>query len=557
MKQSKGMKNNQNDIKDTKQGKSRVMRRKGKKPYANKDKSDDKIRIEEDNTDVLSNRSRFGNPNWYFTDKVLAEQTAQFSFQDFIGAGTLLDNGVTLPSIMTISLNPSADNSLAGYAGISTATLMARKLYNSLANTSGRTQNYAPQDVFTLLLALGEIISYASYLKRALGVAFTYNVRNRDFPSKIIDSMGINSSDLFANLNRYRVELNTLLTQINKIPFPANIAWFDKCNAIYEGIFQDNMSPMSQIYMLIPATTWILDESSYEEGTVLRTLPVTVESLTNYAPVTRNMSSHISNLRTMIQALLTSTTLNYIYGDILNYSSKFNVKLLYMNMIEDSYTVMPQYDQEVLLHIHNMTLIGSTIIDLSGDRVPSKPILATYTPYNDVFPDVNNNSIIYNPVFRTTNTAEELQAFQLGMMNIVDFPFGAPDLVGKIESTRFQIRTDIGIGEGDKSLAFINDSGAIGGIVATVLPDHYPVRLNLYAPDQQPLTLETTYRINSVTQPIGHYFTKFDNAPLLYVVNTETGMPYVFGDVNYYTNLPGSILSRMCNLTYQSLFELR
>lgn len=536
--------------------KKKTTRRKGRKPYINKDKSDDKIRIEEDNSDVLKNRSRFGNPNWYFTDKALAEQTAQFSFQDFIGSGTLVDNGVTLPSIMTIALNPSADNSLAGYAGISTATLMARKLYNSLANTSGRTQNYAPQDVFTLLLALGEIISYVSYLKRALGVAFTYNVRNRDFPSKIIECMGINANDLFANLNRYRVELNTLLTQINKIPFPANIAWFDKCNALYESIFQDNMSPMSQIYVINPATTWILNESSYEQGTVLETLPVTVSSASNYTGVVRNFSSHITNLRNMIQALLTSTTLNYIYGDILNYASKFGTKLLYMNIIEDNYSVVPQYDQEVLLHIHNMILIGVPTIDISENRVPAKPLLATYTPYNDVFPDVENNSVVYNPVFKVYHNADQLRSFQIGMMNVVDFPFGAPDLVNKIESTRFQIRNDVGLGEGDKSLAFINTTGDIAGIVATVLPDHYPVKLALYAPDGTTFTTFTSYQ-PSISVSSAHFVTKFDNAPLLYYVNTETGIDGVLGDVNYYTNLPSDILSRMCNLVYQSLFELR
>lgn len=536
--------------------KRRNSRRKGKKPYINKDKSDDKIKIEEDNSDILKNRSRFGNPNWYFTDKALAEQTAQFSFQDFIGSGTLIDNGVTLPSIMTILLNPSADNSLAGYAGISTATLMARKLYNSLANTSGRTQNYAPQDVFTLLLALGEIISYVSYLKRALGVAFTYNVRNRDFPSKVIDCMGINSSDLFANLNKYRVELNTLLTQINKIPFPANIAWFDKCNALYEGIFQDNMSPMSQIYVMNPATTWILDESSYEQGTVLRTVPVTVSAVNNYNTVTRNFGTHISQLRDMIQALLTSTTLNYIYGDILNYSSKFGTKLLYMNIIEDNYSVVPQYDQEVLLHIHNMILLGPTTVDGSNDRIPYKPLYATYTPYNDVFPDVENNSIVYNPVFYTDQTADQLRELEIGLMNIVDFPFGAPDLVGKIESTRFQIRNDVGLGQGDKSLAFRNEAGDIIGLVATVLPDHYPVRIVAYSPDGNVFLTSRSYSL-AVNNNIAHYLTKFDNAPLLYLTQTETGINGVVGDINYYTNLPSDILSRMCNLVYQSLFELR
>lgn len=533
------------------------IRRKGKKPYCNKDKSDDKIKIEEDKSDVLTNRSRFGNPNWYFTDKILAEQTAQFSFQDFIGSGTLTDNGVTLPSIMTISLNPSADNSLAGYEGISTATLMARKLYNSLANTSGRTQNYAPQDVYTLLLALGEIISYVSYLKRTLGVAFTYNVRNRDFPSKIIDCMGIDSSDLFTNLNKYRVELNTVLTQINKVPFPANIAWFDKCNALYEGIFQDNMSPMSQIYIMIPATTWKLDEQSYEQGTVLRTVPVTTTSESNYVITKRTFEAHLETLRSMVQALLTSTTLNYIYGDILNYATKFGVKLLYLNTIEDSYSVMPQYDQEVLLHIHNMLLLGTPTVDISGTRIPAKPILAEYTPYNDVFPDVNNNSVVYNPVFKASATAQKLIDCGIGHMNIVDFPFGAPDLVGKIESTRFQLRNDIGTGSGDKSLAFTNASeGTIAGIVATVMPDHYPVWIQAYSPDGQTYSTDKSY-ITTFNAKVVHYLTKFDNAPLMYIVSSETGIQYVIGDVNYYTNLPSDTLSRMCNLTYQALLELR
>jgi hypothetical protein len=307
-----------------------------------------------------------------------------------------------------------------------------------------------------------------------------------------------------------------------------------------------------------PATTWILDESSYEEGSVLRTIPVTITSISSYIPITRNMSSHLENLRSMVQALLTSTTLNYIYGDILNYSSKFNVKLLYLNTIEDSYTVMPQYDQEVLLHIHNMLLIGSPTVDISGDRVPATPIFAEYTPYNDVFPDVNNNSIIYNPVFKNYSaiTAQNLIDMKVGLMDIVDFPFGAPDLVGKIEATRFQIRNDVGISEGEKSLAYINEQGDIAGMVATVLPDHYPTYITMYAPGDVKSTMNCSFR-QDFSPTLAHFISKFDNAPLIYFANTETGINSIIGDVNYYTNLPSDVLARMCNITYQSLFELR
>lgn len=513
------------------------IRKRGKKPYHNVDKSDDKIKIEEDNSDVLQNRSRFGNPNWYFVDKTLAEQTSQYSFQDFIGSGHLVGDSVTLPSIMKILINPSADSSLAGYDKISTATLMARKLYNTLANSSGRVQNYAPQDVYTLLLALGEIISYISYLKRALGVAFTYNVRNRDFPSRIIEVMGIKADDLFKNLNAYRVELNTVITQANKIPFPANIAWFDKCNAIYEGLFQDNMSPMSQIYMLVPATTWILDETSYDQGTVLRTIPVNASSKTDYAPAARTMAWHINNIRDMIQALLTSATLNYIYGDVLNNATKFGTKLLYLNNIEESYTVMPQYDQEALLHIHNMILLGTPTIDISNSEVPATPLFATYTPYNDVFPNADTNSIVYNPVFNVgTTDAQRLEDLKIGEMNVVDFPFGVPDIIGKIEATRFQIRNDVGLGQGGKSLAFIDQSN-IAGLAATVLPDHYPVRVTMYSPDDT--SYFTFSCATSITNKQMHFLTKFDNAPLYYISDTETGMNYLMGDVNYYANQIG------------------
>lgn len=499
----------------------------------------------------LPNRSRYGNPNWYFTDRALADQASQFSFTSFIGNGELVDNA-KMPSIMVIPLNPAIGANVASTNSTAAVNMVARKIYSMLATKSGRTTNYAPQDVMSLLLSLGEILSIVNHMKRYFGLTFTYNVRNRDFPKAMIKALGIDPDDFFTNLSVYRVKFNTLINTINKIPFPVNIAWFDKCSALYETVYKDQNSDLAGMYAFVPATSWLLDEAALDTGTKLSTINMYLDKNTGMMVSNKTFNDYLTSLQIMINNLLNSTTLNYIYADVLN--SLSGDQLLHVDIIDELYSVAPQFDPEVLLHIHNMNILG---MPTCAEYV-STPGQAEQTPLNDVYPGVDTNSLIYNPVlFWAADNVQDLES--LFRMDIVDFPDGTPDITQRIESTRFALRT-----RGD----YVQGKDANGTtgyyLIPASIPDHYPVSMIIFVNGVSEQYYKTVYATAGgilTTVPLNtqvEHMGKFDWSPLFYLINrTDNEIRSVFGDLNYWTKLDYDYINRINELSYQALFEIR
>nr|UVJ88907.1 putative capsid protein [Picobirnavirus sp.] len=508
----------------------------------------------------LKNHSKYGNPDWYFTDKELAEQASRFSFQAFIGDGELVGKS-ELASIMAFSLNPA----IGGYIGQGDSTasvnLIARKIYSRLSSTSGRTQNYGPQDVMTIILAMGEIASVISYLTRTLGLTYVYNYRNRDFPKHIIKASGVDVDDLFANLSKYRVELNTIIQLANRIPMPANISWFQKCSKLYESVFTDSPDEMAEVYLFKPATVWMMNEDEYEGGTILKTTRFTIGPgfIDTYAP--RKFSEYLSVLNDMVNSIFTSTSYNIVFGDILNLSAKQDVPLLKFDLVPENYAVIPVYDPEILLHIHNANYAKMSLIVDENTLVDDDGLAASRL--NDVFPDPDNNNLVYAPKFDlpymigAAVESTNIPRF-INQCDIVDFPYGNPDLTERIEATRFSVRVDP-----DK---IVNEGGDVPWTYrAYTLPDHYIVHSEIYTNGIQNTVFSNyinSYLIGSMDiAKLASYLEKFRYHPLLYrganVPNLTTDVNYVLGELNYWTRLDRNWLKRLNSLCYQGLFELR
>ena len=214
----------------------------------------------------MSAKGRDNDPNWYFTDAGVADAAASFAFDQYLGVpfSMGLDVGSTtgvtevdtyVPTIMSISVNPCPGDTSSIQTGINMAAL---KTYTTLSSQNAKTTAYAPQDITTLILSLGEVISVLEHIRRAFGVAFTYNQRNRSMPTKLLDSMGFNSGDFLTNLAQHRLEFNSWITAINKIPFLDNFAYLYKCADIYQGVYSDSESAMAQIVFMRPYSTWVI-----------------------------------------------------------------------------------------------------------------------------------------------------------------------------------------------------------------------------------------------------------------------------------------------------------
>jgi hypothetical protein len=468
------------------------------------------------------------NPSWYFKDAVLADQVSSISFNQFLGAQEDFnpsEYGNIVPTAMRILFNPSAGYSMASqaFSGINQADI---KQYTTLSANNAKTSNYAPQDVGTLELALGQIIAVSEVGRRALGLAFTYNKRNWSYPNGIIEVAGFDSADLFNNLAKYRLAFNTLVNTINRIAFPADIAYFAKCQYMYSHVFLDSESPMAQSYVYLPRSSWVVDETTYDGGTILKTIDLWDD--TNVM----TFQAYLTKLTTMINGVLESLTFNYIYADVLRLYGES--QMYTVPFIEEGYLVMPEYDPLALLQINNINWCGQP----NGASFSAE---TGETPSNDVYPDVVRNRLLYMPQFEAK--------VGLGYEKIINFPhsMGNPDVTQRIECTRFAMAVNY----------------PAGRCVAT-MGDHYCVSISIWRGGVYTASLLSQYvETAALTKDNARYnFTlfsllnKFEWGPRKYYYDGTNGKVHaMIGDLDYYTTVDFDYLRRVNDLTMVSLFS--
>lgn len=493
-----------------------------------------------------TNRELFkptNNAAMYFSDLSLAEQTTRFSFNQFLGdEKTLGVFGDYPPStVLSLAINPSPGLTTgADDAGVNIA---GRRTYTRLSAGNAKTTNYAPQDVTALILAVGEIISMIEVAKRAFRVVYTYDVRNKSIPRGIIRAMGFDPEMCDeGKIGPLRIDLNIAINSFNQIPIMKNISYFSKCAEVYANYYCDSESRMSQYYLFSPYSTWLLDETGSEEGSVLRTQHV----LLGHSGVQQKMSEFIALIKNMIRAISDSSTFGYIYSDILRLvpdSEQYKIALLMENEV-----LLPVYDPMKLLQIHNSTTIGVP----HGNAYKKGSI----TPENDVYPNVNNNGVEYLPSFTTSDKFNYPQAE--GEV-IVDFPhsMGDPDLDQRVDITRYQ--SVISIDEDDST-----------NLLNSTIPDHYVVYYATFfnADLRQRFGSRIIHslpnpnsKISDILRIVGD-LQKFDYHPFIRCEYTNPSSPsdvtnVLYGDIDFFTTVDVAYLDRMNDLCYQGLMEFR
>lgn len=483
------------------------------------------------------------NPNYYFTDPTLAAQATSISFNTFLGTEDVYSGGGAhgvnhTPTVMAINFNPTAGPMDPLYSASSGINMAGRKLYNRLSSINAKTTNYAPQDLITLMLALGSVLEYISFLRRCFGLAFTTSYRNRFVPKEIIKIMGLDADDFFKNIAAYRLEFNTLMNLLQKVPFPANVAYFDKCAKMYDHVWTDSADmAIAQLYVFNPYSVWKFNETYSEQGTGLNTVELHVTPA-NAKP----MSDYLNILSQMIEALVTSSTLNFVYADILNLANKENIPLYQVQFLPENYVVLPEYSAEALLQIHNMSIVGYPNLTQAPTGVTH------FTQLNDVIPNVNKNEVEYYPVYLQTSASLCAQKF-------IDFPSGQPDAAQIIEATRYvALAKDYALHTVGKTTMYAMSEVAVG--------DHVAISYVIYYSEGK--SAESPYIASSALSTADNYktfaaLTKFDWAPIMYSYDPSTPAKFtdVFGDLNYYTIIDRNYINRVDDLGMMALFDLR
>lgn len=508
---------------------------------ANKPKSKSNINIDRNKGDKFSDvkvSDNINNPTFYFTDETLKNQISNISFNQFTGVpfaiGTdAIDGRATTigpSSIMAIALNPSAGFTNTDSPNANSVNLAMLSLYTKLSANNAKTTSYAPQDLATLLFALGNVISMSSFITRLFGIARLFNIRNRAYPSQVMAAMNVDYDDLKMNFSDYRNRFNLDLVSISQIPIPANIPYFTKCSEIYSGLYLDmDGSSMAQTYLFYPYSAWLFDEAYSADGSGLETTAIFASTgLTK-------LSSILTTFENMINALLNSSTLNAIYSDILRVADKEGVPLYSFTTVPDDYFVLPTYNPEVRKWINNLVIMGAPMV--TGYETG-------YTPDNDVEPNANMNWIVYRPQFETF-TRTQLQP-------IINFDSGNITNDDVIEATRLSATFTSKLNEAETNYV----------TTKVALPDHYVVSVRIIDaygsahPLAHPVVAVNSTNYMNVLA-ILEQASNFDWAPFIYVADSNASLSNVIGDVNYYTTVSMEYLERLQDTTYFGLLSIR
>ena len=480
-------------------------------------------------SEVETNSETHNDPRFYYLSDELGKQMSNVSFSNFAGVSIDIDNKVATKvpntSFMRLLFNPSVGRAITSSDAANVAGL---KLFSTISANSGRTTQYAPQDVTTLLLALSSLIEYVEVGRRAFGYAYTINVRNRAFPKKAIEVMGFNPDEFFTSLADKRMEFNYYINAINKISFPANIALFAKAAEMYCDTFTDDQSDMAQVYVPLPYSVWIMDEQAYDQGTILKTYDMFT------AANTITWTDYINGLSLMIDRILSSATYNYIYGDVLRMAEKNNIPLLHLELVPDNYSRIPVYDPVKLLQIHNAVITG---------KPTGQSFIYPITPANDVYPNVGTNGILYQPTFDVDQT-------RMASDQIFDFgPYNNADQGAILDASRYMLSAVDYTAHENKFM-----------MGECVLPDHYLVLVVMYDTDGNTRPLGGYITLDVVAIPWLCALAKLDWAPRLFVYDQNKSMEYpaqIRGDIGFYTTLESGYLNRINSLSIQALLEVR
>lgn len=503
--------------------------------YRDKRSNDSK----DDDRDKATSNERFPNdPRWYVSDPEVARQVTQLSFRNLAGLPLKLSEEVTIqiPNIMVNYLNPSAGVQTFTEDFESGLNMSSLTEFQQLSSGSGRTTTaYGPQDISLMNLALGECISQFECIRRALGCAFLFSERNRSFPTQVLTSMGLDAEDLYENYPNYRITFNRIVTQFNRIPIPTNVAYFDKCAALYEKIYWDDVSPMAQLVYNLPATTWILDETYDSNGSGLVTCDWGLH-VTGGRNVT-TLHSWLVQLQSCVHRLLSSSTLNVVYADIIRYTAAAGINHWKVDIFADGYPTPIEYNEIYLNQWHNMNFMGMP----THSTGPVEPL--NITKYNDVCCSAEGNVVRYDPGFGVARSV-----LKDGV--VVDFTTDNPDPLVVLDSLRF-----ITIPSG------IVIEGNTKYTTCATIPDHYGVLVGVFLPEKDPILLASTIPVDASTVDHLSYLSAFDWHPLFYVVKTVSGEykldGTINGDLNYYTTVDANYMTPITELIAFSLYGLR
>lgn len=300
------------------------------------------------------------DPKWYIPNEQLLNDVAAIPYS--IPLGTSVDLGLPttdntsgtnarcIPGVMTFHMyaGPGASNSFPDAINVA-----ANMIYSKIrANISG-TRPYDAPDVMMYLMGADNAYMYLSWMQRLYGLMNVYSSVNRYLPKVLIDAQGVDFDNLRDNLSNFRYYINNYALQLASLYVPADLPIFKRHYWLYQNVWTDSESAMSQVYMYSPAGFGTYEEKTSEQGGVIK-----FNGSYKYGKETKWSVPAIEAFGDLLlEKLIYSEDVGTISGDIRR--TYGNDRSLVPSTIDETYSVVPSYNKEVLSQIENMFSIGT------------------------------------------------------------------------------------------------------------------------------------------------------------------------------------------------------
>lgn len=201
------------------------------------------------------------NNNWYTANTPLAEASVRLPFVWPLGNAINIPAGgngsykyteskLYVPGVCAIAVAPTIGTQANPNSPINVA---ATTEYAFVRHVNSGSRNYDAVDLMQYNLAVANVYSLLGFLMRAYGIARTFSGVNRYIPETLLHAMRIIDPDeMLKSLVTVEYQINILIQKMATLAVPNTMPYFNRMASLYQAIYSESDSALSQMYLLIP-----------------------------------------------------------------------------------------------------------------------------------------------------------------------------------------------------------------------------------------------------------------------------------------------------------------
>lgn len=395
----------------------------------------DKAKKYPDKRDLKGKTKGRNDIAWYRADSQLMKDAANLSFATTAGlsfdlkdaAGNInnVDAVDTMPGVMTMYTIPTF-GPLEDWA--SPFNVAVRDMYTFIRHANSGHSNYDAANLGMYLMAYDSAATFYAWMVRLYGLTRTVLVQNAYTPRDLVTSAGGDYQSLITNLADFRGYINSYAVRLNAMRIPSKWHILERHMWQYTNVFADCPMNKASFYLFRPIALW-----QYTVGNT----PATTGLDPFYMDGHLTLEDIKYRGESLLNSILNDEDFNIMSGDILK---AYGDSTFSLNLISEDYAVLPVYDQEVLMQIHNASVV------LSKDENWMKNIVVTNFHIREDVSETNNvGALVMTAKTKASKTELNFSASLafLCMKRLLDVPDPNPDPAMVCTATRLMVNARI------------------------------------------------------------------------------------------------------------------